>query len=167
MKTRSGFVSNSSSSSFIVAFDKKPETVEELQRMLFGDEKHYSDPYDSRSWPARTVAETVFQDMQKQGPLDREALEAAMEGVEVQDPEWHAAFEKFLKCQGPYSNADYEKLNKTTLIAKNRVLDRWNKDNPGKLFYEFEYSDNEGFYSSALEHGDLFADMSHLKISHH
>jgi hypothetical protein len=37
MKTRNGFVSNSSSSSFIVAFPRKPQAVGELSHMLFGD----------------------------------------------------------------------------------------------------------------------------------
>lgn len=33
MKIRQGFVSNSSSSNFILAFDKKPNSVEELQKI--------------------------------------------------------------------------------------------------------------------------------------
>lgn len=37
MKTRIGFVSNSSSSSFVVALPYKPETIEDLYSMLFGD----------------------------------------------------------------------------------------------------------------------------------
>ena len=45
MKIRNGFVSNSSSSSFVVAFDKKPETVEELKKLLFGEEEVYGNPH--------------------------------------------------------------------------------------------------------------------------
>lgn len=36
MKIRNGFVSNSSSSSFIVAFDKVPRTVKSMVKLLFG-----------------------------------------------------------------------------------------------------------------------------------
>lgn len=36
MKIRTGFVSNSSSSSFILGFDKKPKSAEELSKMMFG-----------------------------------------------------------------------------------------------------------------------------------
>jgi len=36
MKIRNGFVSNSSSSSFVVVFPKKPDSIEELKDILFG-----------------------------------------------------------------------------------------------------------------------------------
>jgi len=45
MKLRSGFVSNSSSCSFLVAFNKLPETVAELEIMLFDDD--YVGVYES------------------------------------------------------------------------------------------------------------------------
>jgi predicted DNA-binding protein YlxM (UPF0122 family) len=33
--------------------------------------------------------------------------------------------------------------------------------------YCFSYSDNDGSYSSILEHGDIFENLVHVKISHH
>jgi len=41
MKTRYCFVSNSSSSSFIVAFERKPKSVNELKCLLFDNEPEY------------------------------------------------------------------------------------------------------------------------------
>lgn len=46
MKIRNGFVSNSSSSSFIVSFDKKPSSAEELREILFGDKEYIEHRYD-------------------------------------------------------------------------------------------------------------------------
>ena len=39
--------------------------------------------------------------------------------------------------------------------------------NESGVLYIFEYSDNDGSYSSALEHGDLFAKLKHVRISKH
>ena len=60
MKIRNGFVSNSSSSSFIVIWDKKPESVEEVQKILFGDSEHHN----SYGVPIKTevLARTIFHD---------------------------------------------------------------------------------------------------------
>lgn len=45
MKMRNGFVSNSSSSSFIIAFPKKPETKEDIKSMVFGGNEAFSSPW--------------------------------------------------------------------------------------------------------------------------
>ena len=45
MKIRSGFVSNSSSSSFVVAWPKKPENALEARGILFADDTEYPNPY--------------------------------------------------------------------------------------------------------------------------
>ncbi len=62
MKIRNGFVSNSSSSSFIVAFEKLPESVDETKQMLFGDDKtvYWNDEIES----ANVIAARVFDNIQ-------------------------------------------------------------------------------------------------------
>jgi len=60
MKIRNGFVSNSSSSSFLVVWDKKPESVEEVKNILFGDSKmHVSYDY---SIDTLDLSQTIFDD---------------------------------------------------------------------------------------------------------
>ena len=66
MKRREGFISNSSSSSFLVAFDKIPTSVEELQKMLFGDYERYG--YYEKSYSTKEISEIVFKDMKKEVP---------------------------------------------------------------------------------------------------
>lgn len=64
MKTRSGFVSNSSSSSFIVVFPHKPATVDELRNMIFGDR----DPKEimSPSWDDKNEFLYTIEDLSTQ-----------------------------------------------------------------------------------------------------
>ena len=66
MKTRNGFVSNSSSSSFIIVLPKKPKSKEETHQFLFNgvDGQIGLDYYDDEVSYSE-VAERVFNDIQK------------------------------------------------------------------------------------------------------
>ena len=64
MKTRNGFVSNSSSSSFIVGFDTIPKTVEELKKLLFKNDKILS-AYDIEL-DTQKAADIIFDDIKNQ-----------------------------------------------------------------------------------------------------
>jgi hypothetical protein len=85
MKIRNGFVSNSSSSSFIVGFPKIPSSPEELERMMFNKSGEVQ-PYEhSPATPTLEVAKTVFRDMSvdnfKSARLTKKkALEVILEG---------------------------------------------------------------------------------------
>jgi hypothetical protein len=76
MKTRSGFVSNSSSSSFIVAFNRKPESVDETLQLLFGEDTNglIKPEYYDNGLTHREVAERVFADIQRVGPSSVQVL---------------------------------------------------------------------------------------------
>ena len=63
MKIRNGFVSNSSSSSFLVMWDKKPKDTEELKNILFGDTKSIGDPYSDNGYTTTELANTLFRDL--------------------------------------------------------------------------------------------------------
>ena len=70
MKRRDGFVSNSSSSSFVVAFPKRPRNASDMKKIVFGDQDTYDDPYPEindnyNGWPTIQVAETLFNDLNK------------------------------------------------------------------------------------------------------
>lgn len=67
MKIRNGFVSNSSSSSFVVAFPRKPKTVEETLKMLFGNDVDGSvQKYNDYVLTNKQIAEIVFNDLKDQ-----------------------------------------------------------------------------------------------------
>ena len=81
MKTRQGFVSNSSSSSFIVCFHTMPKDRDDLQKMLFGDEAFLRGGDDrhggNRKWLTSQVAQRVWDDMVGNELTADEALEEA------------------------------------------------------------------------------------------
>lgn len=170
MKIRNGFVSNSSSSSFVVAFDKKPETVEELKKLLFGDEEVYGNPYrhgnEPRGWTAQQVAETVFHDLKDQSPMTvDEVREEFNSGHLSGSPDFpFGCFETGKEEEGRKRWKEWEERNKAFCDSK---ADFFMSEYKGKQFFRFSYSDNDGAYYSALEHGDLFEKLPHFQISHH
>jgi hypothetical protein len=130
MKVRRGFVSNSSSSSFIVAFDRIPQTVGEVQKALFGG----SETYDYENWdgidkyPAEQVAGQVWKDIQSQVPNDED---------EIKDELGEEDMKTFLQ------------------------------DNGENVIFCFNYGDEDGSFFAALEHGGVFDNLPHRRISHH
>lgn len=89
MKIRSGFVSNSSSSSFIVALKKRPETADELRELFFG--KLDPDRLIYPSWDTdyeygcsvRDLSEQMFKDFERRNTKSMTLEEVAemMEGL--------------------------------------------------------------------------------------
>jgi len=68
MKSRSGFVSNSSSSSFIVGFDEKPRSAAFLRKLLFGDMEFIQ--YYDNSYSTAEIAQTIFNDLKGARPVN-------------------------------------------------------------------------------------------------
>ena len=72
MKIRRDFVTNSSSSSFVVSFDKIPTDYHELKTMLFGDDEYFN-TYNE-TIPTITLSEVIFNDMKSRGKVDVDLL---------------------------------------------------------------------------------------------
>lgn len=64
MKIRSGFVSNSSSSSFILALPKIPDNIQELKEMLLDDpDTLFHKTYDNELIPINEIVNVIFNDI--------------------------------------------------------------------------------------------------------
>ena len=182
MKIRNGFVSNSSSSSFIIAVPMCTSTLGELQDYIFEDKEVFRNPYvwnvdtDTHGWPVSTITAIVFRDISKQQPKTMEQLVA--ENCGGYTPEYEQADEDARKEAGvtEHTMYDMEREDHNRLYERSEELrTEYSQDkiqafmtqNPECFFFVVEYSDSDGELWSAMEHGDLFENIPHIRISHH
>ena len=76
MKKRLGFVSNSSSSSFIIIFDEEPKNTGDIKRMLFGDKTIIS--YYDNNITTNLASDIIFKDIEK---ATKQKLEADFDSI--------------------------------------------------------------------------------------
>jgi hypothetical protein len=167
MKTRDGFVSNSSSSSFIVCFpDGKPKNVSDLQKLLFDDKKKY---YEFKS---SDIAAHVWHDLKGNRALSKKKLaEELSREVMTNDA---TILLQFPMPGDPYGSVTwnsllYESLSELYFKALEKrgseLSEHLMKTHPGK-YYLFEISDNSDI-EGAMENGDLFKRLFHVYASNH
>jgi hypothetical protein len=184
MKIRSGFVSNSSSSSFIVAFDYKPNEYS-LDEMLFGslacsptkwEERFYPPGCNAKlkkdekpnGFPFSTVAKVVWDGLKYQKPMTRKQIVDEIDHGYIPLPEDEE--------ENPY---DFEK-DRSKWEKYHVILDRKRRKiaeeiaekflaslPPNSQVFLFEYGDEDGELFSAMEHEGLFRRFQHIHISKH
>lgn len=181
MKIRHGFVSNSSSSSFIIALSKKPRSAKELQGMMFSSETQIIDhPYEDLDRVANhpvgieQAAQAVWNQLKDQKPLKEAEIEEDIEGgspevgwsEEQSAPKWpqYRNEDTEEKRQKDYAEYDAQRKIFASKVAKNFLAREAIK---GKKLFRVSFSDNDGPFGSLMEHGTALDGLPHLRISHH
>lgn len=166
MKIRPGFVSNSSSSSFIVTFPEAPTSKEHLAEMM-GDcsvQGAYTESLTSEQ-----VVDNVWRDIQATSNKKDFLSLLVRRGISHYDTDdilkllAGVDFTEFLN-EREYSDnpvVSFAELRKLL----NAGLDKLEKGFADNVFH-FEYEDSSSYWA-AMEHGDIFRNLPHEVISHH
>ena len=161
MKIRSGFVSNSSSSSFVVVLEKKPNSPEELKNVLFKDKKVIS--YYDYSKTTEEVSQRIFNDIESFEKDSSMLLEKIVDGLD----NWGLRYEKYKLASGQTDwkkhDEDREQYIKDEVIPKaNKFIEKYK--NNFIFCVTYEDSGSEVLY----ECGDIFKNaIENIRINEH
>lgn len=158
-KFRSGFVSNSSSSSFIIGFPEKITSEEQLAGYM-GD--CGVNPYGF-SISSEGVVKQVWKDIKDQQPDNKVQPLNATFNADVWDDLDFYAWEFQYNNEG--KNTYLDALREIERLITKTLEDRIPED--CEVTYAVSYSDEDGSYFSALEHGGIFDNIPHTRESHH
>ncbi len=179
MKIRLGFVSNSSSSSFVIAFLHKPKNAEDVRQMLFGKQQwHYTGlSYGDEETDVSTkvLAENVFNKIKKKA-TKQEILDSIQHGwfdgwmgiLPGHDSSYDEDYHKMDRNAPDYEkrrDAYWEKQDKENKKRAGAIAEAFRRSNKDKYIVVMEFSDNED--EAVEEHSNIFQRVEHIRTSYH
>jgi len=171
MKVKIDFVTNSSSSSFLVVFEKRVKTFEDVEFLI------------SRADKARQVLkDALAQKPKKINPksiklVDYIANELSYGYIDWIDRDDSKMKDIFCKREGIttsqlhnnliWSKSFYDEERSLKEKAYTEKAAEFISLHEGKYLYLFHYGDDDGLFMSEMEHGFTFTRLPHITISKH
>jgi hypothetical protein len=183
MKIRNGFVSNSSSSSFVVAFPHKPQDEDDVKKMLFGKQEWHYTMYCGEGdkdgdVSTQKIAERVFSKIEKEA-TQSEVFESIRSGyfdswmdIDIfpgfadcwQDPEYKSL--SFQKEEDQQKLRDiHKKYDDINDKRANNIVKAFMDSNKKAYIVVMIFSDNDG--EAIEEHSGIFGRIEHIRTSYH
>lgn len=167
MKIRNGFVSNSSSSSFIVLFDEDPRNNPEyLKRVLYNNMDFIRPEYEHMGdrISTNTLIDEILTQLKTPATMQELIELLRYDMIPFEEKEFLYSLDR--------NSAEYEKTQEEIDIKEfklaMKVANDFHKEQlNGKFVFILAFSDNDGDIGAQLEHGDTFRNLHHYVINNH
>lgn len=164
-KIRNGFVSNSSSSSFVVMFPEKIDSKDKLKDLLFDADETELSAYDYKM-PISDALDWLWRDIEearKNNGYGKKRLYPMMEsGLDSKHFQWRG-----------YTTTSIKLTNSELQDKFNLALEQWHNTEKRKKLneiydkgevYRFTYADDGGNYELILSQGKAFEKVPHIYL---
>ena len=169
MKIRDGFVSNSSSSSFIVALNKIPKNKNDVKTIFYGGMDRSINYCTEKEINTDILSDVIWNDLKNQKPTksikkleDTIGRGSVMDCLEPDSDDYIDRKSNIKSSPKGWDKYLTARNNYTELMAKMFL-----NANKKRFIYILEFSDNGGDIQEHLEHGDTFELVRHLTICCH
>lgn len=184
MKVRSGFISNSSSSMFLVCISDDIHTKDDFISLARARRKLNKpiedwDSYSEKPVTNRECLERLWEDLMRMNCMADRAFwdEEARYGAHIEG-----------SMTWPYSYCDettpcnvFGGIDEEKMIEMEKMAEKWNKivankiveevfEEPGSTLYQIRYNDGgdeQGITSACMEHGSFWQYVHYVKVSEH
>lgn len=163
MKTRDGFVSNSSSTSFVVLLPKKPSSADELREMLFPAGNKESDLYEDSYFTIGDISKFLFENLTS----DSSQILGEISSM-FRDEEWGVyKISKNLEIEEPPSYKREDNLYDDQMDRYAEKIFHYLSQDPESYLCTIECEDHKGGIEAEIEVSNPFSNVKNIEISHH
>jgi len=162
MKIRKGFVSNSSSSSFLVVFDEYPIDAKHMQKMLFGTKEKIRLPYvDWEDFNTAEVAEYIYKRFRENSHPSVGQIYDLFHDVAYREISDELVKEDY-KAYADLTNFDERVLT----LAMQKTIE-WIKTHNTQYISIMRFGDEVSRLEATIEHLPAFENIKHIRFSEH
>lgn len=172
MKTRAGFVSNSSSTSFIIELPQKPTDADDVQRWIFPNTPYITTEWDDEcQLSTADAAKIVFDDLKDQAPLTLDQIiNEVITHVDFDYINRDSVARRIINDLHIPIQTIRELAKSHDPIRMHQIVNQWIATifkNLNHVIYIVEYGDNHGNTIPQLENPDAWKYIPHIALNNH